>query len=279
MHKEKLIYINGNWINETNAAIPLNDAGFLFGDGLFETIRFQNGNLFRPEKHFERLQDGLQSIHLIPSFNETDFTNLLQNIIEKNTIESGLIRFMVTRGKITSTPWNHMGDCCVYITIRPISPLPNYPVKVTFLQESDYPIIRFNPAIKSLNYVGNMLAKKTAEELGAYEPVFINANNIVTECAIRNIFFIKDSMLLTPHTNLGVLPGVMRDTIIDISQSLKLDVSESHIEFSEIDSMDEAFISSTGIGLLPCVWDGWISNHTITLKLMSKLQELIDNIS
>jgi branched-chain amino acid aminotransferase len=123
-----------------------------------------------------------------------------------------------------------------------------------------------------------MLAKKTAEEQDAYEPVFVNADSIITECAIRNIFFIKDNMLLTPHTNLGVLPGVMRDTIMVIAQSLKLEVSESHIVYSEINTMDEAFISSTGIGLLPCVWNGWTSNHTITLKLMSKLQELIDNI-
>lgn len=273
------VYINGSWVNESKALIPLNDAGFLFGDGLFETVRFQKGKLFRPEKHFLRLKDGLNSIHLKPSFDDNQFHSLLNSIIEKNTIESGLIRFMVTRGEITSTPWNHTGECCVYIIIRPLSPLPNYPVKVTFLQESDYPIIRFNPAIKSLNYVGNMLAKKTAEEQGAYEPVFINTNGIVTECAIRNIFFIKENTLLTPHTNLGVLPGVMRDTILEIAHKRQLDILETHIPVNNIHKMDEAFVSSTGIGLLPCVWDDWTSEHKITLQLMSQLQGLIDNIS
>ena len=148
-------------------------------------------------------------------------------------------------------------------------------MKVVFYPEEKYPIIRFNPAIKSLNYIGNMLAKKNAEKEGAFEPVFFNRDGNVTECAIRNIFFIQDKTLLTPNIELGVLPGVMRDTIIDLAPDLDLLVSEENIPVEDINNMDEAFISSTGIGLLPCYWDGWNSKFPITSILKEKLNALI----
>ena len=144
-------------------------------------------------------------------------------------------------------------------------------VKVVFFNEADYPIIRFTPAIKSMNYIGNMLAKKDAEKLGAYEPVFVNHNSIITECAIRNIFFIKNQTLLTPSTELGILPGVMRDTIMELARNMKLEIIETKIHKDEIMEMDEAFISSSGIGLYSCKWDNWDSDFTLTQQLKEKL--------
>ena len=124
--------------------------------------------------------------------------------------------------------------------------------------------------------MGNMLAKKDAEKDGAFEPVFYNKNGLVTECAIRNIFFIPGNLLLTPDTKLGVLPGVMRDTIISIANELHLTVKEKNIPIDSINEMDEAFISSTGIGLLPCSWNGWQSDFIITSKLKKRIDGLIN---
>ena len=83
--------------------------------------------------------------------------------------------------------------------------------------------------------------------------------------------------LLTPNTKLGVLPGVMRDTIISIANDINLTVDETNIPFESINEMDEAFISSTGIGLLPCSWNGWKSDYTITLKIKKHLDRLISS--
>ena len=121
-----------------------------------------------------------------------------------------------------------------------------------------------------------MLAKKDAEKENAFEPVFYNKNEIITECAIRNIFFIKKNNLMTPSIKLGVLPGVMRDTIISISNDLHLNVKETNITLNSINDMDEAFISSTGIGLLPCKWNGWKSNFNMTFQIKNKLDQLIN---
>jgi len=274
---EYINFVNGIWQPASNSTVSLYDAGFLLGDGLFETIRFQNGRLFQPEKHLKRLHSGLNIIQIELDKSNTELNSCLEEMVIRNDIRSGLLRLMITRGKIEGTPWNFTGIPNVYITIRPLTEEPKKPVKVVFYPEEKYPIIRFNPAIKSLNYIGNMLAKKNAEKEGAFEPVFFNRDGYVTECAIRNIFFIQDKTLMTPGIDLGVLPGVMRETIMEIALELDLIVSEKIIPFNSINDMDEAFISSTGIGLLPCYWDGWNSEFPITYLLKEKLNGIIDN--
>ena len=274
---EYINFVNGDWQLASKSTVSLYDAGFLLGDGLFETIRFQNGRLFQPEKHLKRLHSGLNIIQIELDKSNTELISCLEEMVIRNDIRSGLLRLMITRGKIEGTPWNFTGIPNVYITIRPLTEEPKKPVKVVFYPEEKYPIIRFNPAIKSLNYIGNMLAKKNAEKEGAFEPVFFNRDGYVTECAIRNIFFIQDKTLMTPGIDLGVLPGVMRETIMEIALELDLIVSEKIIPFNSINDMDEAFISSTGIGLLPCYWDGWNSEFPITYLLKERLNGIIDN--
>ncbi len=270
-------YINGYWEKASKSKVPLNDAGFLLGDGLFETMRFDNRKLFRPEKHLARMHASLDVIHIHLESSDSEILKLLTNIIQKNELESGLLRLMVTRGNVEGPPWQYTGSASVYINIRPVSPEPVLPVKVVYYPEKKYPIIRYTPAIKSLNYMGNMLAKKDAEQDGAFEPVFYNGNGFITECAIRNIFFIKRNTLLTPSTKLGVLPGVMRDTIISIANQINLSVEETNISIESINEMDEAFISSIGIGLFPCSWDGWNSDFILSSKLKKRIDRLINS--
>tara|TARA_B100000945_G_C20367410_1_gene590341 strand:- start:48 stop:887 length:840 start_codon:yes stop_codon:yes gene_type:complete len=271
-------YIDGTWEKTSNSYVPLYDSGFLLGDGLFETIRFDNKTLFKPEKHLIRLYESIDYTDINIQERPKKLLNLLKSIITKNNLTSGLLRLMVTRGNLKGAPWLFNGPAKIYISIRPLTPIEKKPVKVVFFSENKYPIIRFKPAIKSLNYLGNMLAKKDADKLNAYEPVFYNSDGYITECAIRNIFFIKDNELLTPSLNLGVLPGVMRDTIIYISKFIGLKQKEINIPYNSINEMDEAFISSTGIGLLPCFWDKWNSDFKQTIKIKKHLDDLITNV-
>ena len=276
MHK-KIYYINGEYTEQSNAKISLTDSAFLYGDGLFETIRFENSKLFSINKHLDRLKHGLKIINL--EYNKTDLelVKLLNSLIKVNTINSGLLRLMITRGNIDGPIWEYVGDPNTYILINELIQKPKKPVKVVFFNEQNYPIMRFNPAIKSMNYIGNMKAKTDAFKEGAFEPVFYNKNKIITECAIRNIFFIKSNKLYTPSLDLGVLPGVMRDTVLGIAREQELEINESHIEFNTIDDFDEAFISSSGIGVLECYWDDWKSDYYITKKIKKVLAEKLTN--
>jgi len=260
-----IYYINGNWVSSDNASVSFNDMGFLYGDGLFETMRFDNKKVFAYNKHLDRILRGLDIINLKIDKTKKELFDLIILTINKNQIESGIIRLMITRGKIEEN------IPAIYISIKPFYSIPSSPVRVIYLNESKFPIIRFTPAIKSMNYLGNMLAKKETKKLNAFEPVFYNNDNIITECAIRNIFYVKDNIIFTPSLDLGILSGVMRETVIEIAKTLNIEVQEIHINLSDINLMDEAFITSTGIGLLECFWDGWESSFSITKKIKKEL--------
>jgi branched-subunit amino acid aminotransferase/4-amino-4-deoxychorismate lyase len=270
-----IYYINGKWVSANKASIPFNDAGFLYGDGLFETIRFDNHNLFSVDKHIKRLISGLKVINLNLSISKNELLMLIKNIIVKNNLKSGIIRLMVTRGTLHSLLEETKPN--IYISIKPFYDIPKNPVNVIFYSEQKFPIIRFIPGIKSMNYLGNMLAKKECNKDGGFEPVFYNKNDIITECAIRNIFFIKDKTILTPSLDLGILSGVMRETIFDIAKYLDINCIEKHIHKNELDTMDEAFITSTGIGLLPCYWENKKFNFKLTTSLKKELFNRINN--
>ena len=269
-------YINGEFINSSKANIPFNDAGFLYGDGLFETMRFDNKKIFSYDNHINRLFKGLKVIDLEIPDNKKSILKLLNKVIHINDIKSGIIRLMITRGNSDqNSSLFHIP--CVYISIKPFYSIPVNPVRVIYLDETKYPIIRFTPAIKSMNYIGNMLAKRDCDDMGGYEPIFYNQNKVITECAIRNIFYIKENTLYTPTLDLGILSGVMRETILDIAKYLDMKILENYIEYDKVNSMDEAFISSTGIGLLPCYWDNWESKYNRTNIIKKELFKRIKN--
>ena len=269
-------YVNGKFQSNIDASIPLNDAGFLYGDGLFETMRFDNKKIFAYEKHLDRLYKGLSIISLKLKEDKPSLITLVNKVININNFNSGIVRLMVTRGNTDQTLSNY-NIPSLYITIKPFYDITNKPVKVIYLDETAYPIIRFTPAIKSMNYIGNMLAKRDCDQQNGFEPVFYNQNKIITECAIRNIFFIKNKILYTPTLDLGILSGVMRETILNIAGSLNLDINETYIDYDSINDMDEAFISSTGIGLLACYWKDWSSDYHYTNIIKKELFKRIKN--
>jgi len=268
-------YINGKFICSNNASIPFNDSGFLYGYGLFETMRFDNRKIFSINNHLDRLINGLQLIDIQIDKTKIELDKLLNKVISKNTLNSGILRLMITNGDSNKKDDNNASR--IFVSIKPFYKIPKNPVKVIYFDESNYPIIRFTPAIKSMNYIGNMLSKKDCEEQGGFEPVFFNNNNIITECAIRNIFYFKNNTLITPSLDLGILSGVMREKIINIAKDLNFNIKETHINYHSIHAMDEAFISSTGIGLLPCYWDGWESKYDNSKLIKKELFNRIKN--
>ena len=263
-------YINGKFVSSKIASVPFDDVGFLYGYGLFETMRFDERKIFSIDNHLNRLLKGLEIIGITINQKKSDLEIILNKVILNNNLDSGILRLMITNGDgNTSTR--------IFISIKPFYSIPSNPVKVIYFNEEKYPIIRFTPAIKSMNYIGNMLAKKDCENRGGYEPIFYNSKQIITECAIRNMFYFKDNTLLTPSLDLGILSGVMRETILNIAKDLNFDISETHIDYNIVNNMDEAFISSTGIGLLPCYWDGWNSDYANTNLIKKELFKRIKN--
>ena len=246
--------------------IQLNQ-NLLRGIGVFETIKFSKNKLFFDE-HINRLL----------SNDFFDFTKLKKKkiydnvikLIKQNSIQEGLVKIIIT-------PKSMIGIILNTIFFAKLPKINQDVVKVIFYQENLYPILRFNPMYKSLSYMGNFMARRDAKLEGAFEPIFYNKNNIITEGSIRNIFFIKENIIYTPCTKLGILNGITRQKVIELGQSKNYIVDTSPIPFKNINSMDEAFITSSAIGILPCKWNGWNSDFTVTKKLKNLYNSMSEN--
>ena len=268
-------YINREWIETDSPAIPMHEAGFLRGDGIFESIPVKDGFVFRLEDHVRRLFEGAEAIRIRLQESPKDVELLVDEYIRRNQLLNAVIRVIITRGVYQDMPWNYAGPNSIYITHASAPSVPGIPAKIVFLEEKDYPLIRKHPAIKSLNYLGNMLAKMDAHEAGAFEPVMVNRDGYITEGGIRNVFFVQDDTLLTPPTSLGILQGTMRDTVVEVAGRESIVCRESLITREDADRMDEAFLTSSSLHVLPIYWDGWRSEYRVTNRLKDALNEFI----
>ena len=237
------------------------------GIGIFETIKFSNNKMLFFDEHINRLFSNI-FFDLSKIKKQKIYLDAMK-VINKNSILEGLIKIIVIP---LSEDWD---DLEYYIFIRKLPQVPKEQAKIIFYSEALYPILRFYPMYKSLSYMGNFIAIRDAKLAGAFEPIFYNESHIITEGAIRNIFFIKDDTIYTPSTDLGILNGITRQKIIQLAISEGYKVEKSHINYDDINNMDEAFITSSTIDLLPCYWDGWNSNHSISIKLKNLYNENI----
>jgi len=267
----KYYQINGEIKKSDEALISVDDYGLMRGYGIFETIRFNDKKLLKINRHIDRLYRGLSIIKIdTKHISREKLIADINNIVDINDIDSGLIKLVVTKGT-PDTNNNFIPN--VYITIKNMYPIPKEPVKVVFLNESKYPIVRFSPSFKGINYLGNMMAIEDAKNEGAFECVFFDDDENITECSMRNIFFIKDQSLITPTLDLGILSGTTRGEIKNLAKAENINFIEKIIHKSKINDMHEAFICSSAIGILPCYWEGWKSDYKITKKLQFLLEE------
>jgi branched-subunit amino acid aminotransferase/4-amino-4-deoxychorismate lyase len=237
------------------------------GVGIFETIRFHNKKLLFLNEHIDRLISN--NIFNFKNLNKKELAHNILEVINHNSLIDGLIKVIFIP---IDNSWENFE---YYIFERELPYIKEDIVKIIFLSEDKYPIFRFNPLYKSLFYTGNLLAIRDAQKKGAFEPILYNKDSIITEGAMRNIFFIKKNTIHTPSIDLGILNGITRKHIINIAHTLGYKVDNTHINYAVINDMDEAFITSTGIGIIPCKWNNWTSEFKITLKLQNIYNAMI----
>ena len=269
-----IYYINGEFVNAKSAKISFEDGGFQRGNAVFETIRFKNNNLFYIDSHLRRLQKGLSYLEFKIKQTNQELIALMKETINQNQLESGALNLMVTNNFDINNPLKSRTN--IYISIRPIKKLTHESVKVIFLNEWEYPIIRFKNSIKINSYAGNIKALILAKKSDAFDAVFLNKNQEITEATMRNIFFIKNNVLLTPPLSLGILPGTTREIILKLCKEHGYDYNKKIVKFDDINEMDEAFLTSSTYGIIPCYWDGWKGNNKITKKIQNTLNQKLE---
>ena len=253
-----LVYIDGEFLPQEEAKISVFDHGLLYGDGVFEGIRSYQGRVFKLDEHLQRLYDSAKAIMLEIPISIEDMEEAVLETLRRNQLHDAYIRLVVTRGvgdlgldpdkcpvptifiiadKITLYPPNFYEDGLEIITV---SVRRNYAEAIS-------------PRIKSLNYLNNILAKIEGKQAGVEEVLMLNAEGYVVECSGDNIFFLKDNVIVTPPTHLGILEGVTRNTVIDLARELGITVEEKVFTRHDLYTAKECFLTGTAAEVIPVV--------------------------
>lgn len=250
------IYIDGKYYNEKNAKISVFDHGLLYGDGIFEGIRAYHGRVFKLQEHVVRLYDSAKAILLTIPMSQAEMIRAVVATCRKNNLRDGYIRLVVTRGKGTlGLNPNRCANPSVIIIADKIQLYPpemyeNGMAIVTVPTTRNLPN-SVNPAIKSLNYLNNILAKIEANIAGVEEAIMLNAAGYVAECTGDNLFIVKGKQLLTPPLSAGALYGITRGTVMDLARESGILVAEPNLTRYDVYCADECFVTGSGAEIVP----------------------------
>ena len=256
--KEAKIYIDGKFYSEANAKISVFDHGLLYGDGIFEGIRFYNGRVFRLEEHLLRLWDSARSICLEIPMTMPDMTEAVLETIRQNHLRDGYIRLLVTRGigNLGLNPTQCKSPSVIIIAATIALYHQDFYRKgltiVTCATRRSNPAA-LNPAVKSLNYLNNVMARIEANLAGADEALMLNDAGNVAECTADNVFIVKHGQIFTPPVAAGALRGITRSVVFEIAAELGVKVRETDITRHDIFVADECFLTGTAAEIVPVV--------------------------
>jgi branched-chain amino acid aminotransferase len=250
------VYIDGKFYDPKNAKISVFDHGLLYGDGVFEGIRAYHGRVFKLKEHIERLFYSAKAILLELPLSHAQLMKAVVETCRKNKLRDGYIRLVVTRGigTLGLNPNRCKNPAVVIIADK----IQLYPQE---MYERGMAIVTVpttrnlhnavNPAIKSLNYLNNILAKIEANIAGVEEAIMLNSEGYVAECTGDNLFIIKNGAMFTPPLSAGALYGITRGVVIDMAREAGMVVSEPNLTRYDLFNADECFLTGTGAELIP----------------------------
>lgn len=250
------VYLNHRFVPEAEATISPFDYGLLFGDGLFETLRAYGGTIFRLDAHLERLQCGAARLE-IPLPTSDLLASILYQTLQRNGLREAILRLTVTRG--TGKPGLHPASCRAPTLIATARPLPNRPqtpqsgLSAVVVNIRRNPPQALDPAIKSTNFLNNVLAKLEADRRGVDDGIFLNLDGALTETTTGNLFWVTGGRLKTPALSAGLLNGITRQVVIALADAEGIQVEEGIYNAEDLYRADEAFVTSTGAEIVPLI--------------------------
>jgi branched-chain amino acid aminotransferase len=243
-----LYYLNGNYVPAAEATLPLNDLGLVRGYGVFDLLRTYNGVPFKLREHLERLERSARAIGIELPGGVDDVEAITHETYRRNDLADATIRIIVTGGSSPNfmTP---QGNPSLAVMAEPVTPSPpeEYERGAKLVSVE---MARFLPRVKSLNYIGAIMAMKEADRAGAVEALYRDAAGEVSECTRSNFFAFYGDRLVTPHEN--VLFGITRAVVLEIAAD-SFEVVEAPLRYNEVLSADELFITSSTKEILPVV--------------------------
>lgn len=279
-----LVYINGELIPAEEAKISVFDAAYLYGEGLFETLRAFKGHIPFLGEHLKRLYRGARLLRIAIPLRERALAQAMQQTLAANELTDAYIRVNVSAEEASvGTRRRHAAASHIVIFAKPPDP---YPQKL-YRQGCRLVIVRSvvnDPAViatcKTTNYLAKMIARREIQDRRATEGILLNSQGEVTEGAGSNLFLVRKGKLLTPPISAGVMPGVIRRQVLKQARRLKIPTRERSLTIQELLKADEIFITSTLKGVMPVVFlerrrIGKTIPGPITRKIISAYQKLI----
>jgi aminodeoxychorismate lyase len=255
------IFLNGQFVPEERAVVSVLDRGFLYGDGLFETMRVFNGKPFRWAEHLERLQRGAEFLKIKPPFSSEALRDFAAELVAINKVPDALLRLTLSRG-IGVRGYSPKGaESPTIVMSLHAAPTPGAPPRWKLITSSprlpaNEPLAQF----KTCNKLAQILARAEADAAGADEALLLNTDGFVVEGASSNLFWIERDTICTPPLAAGVLAGVTRAVVVEICQTLALKVSEKNITAEKLKRADGIFVSLSSFGVVEGVS---VDGHTV----------------
>ncbi|MCF8011547.1 MAG: aminotransferase class IV [Clostridiales bacterium] len=241
--------INGNIVKKDEALISIYDRGFLYGYGLFETIRVYNGQPLFVKKHLDRLLNSAPQINIACTYNKEEITSMLFELINANALNNGSLRLTISAGE---SPEN----TTMVITARPGQPYEDCHYQEGFQtgllknRRNENSLFTF---LKTLNFMENILGRQEAAYNGWNEGIFLNTAGNLCEGTVSNLFIVRENKLITPDVSSGLLPGITREKVIEMAHSAGIETEERPVQPKELKDAGEAFLTNSLMGIMPLV--------------------------
>jgi branched-chain amino acid aminotransferase group I len=281
---EEIIYLNGSLIPGFQAKISPFNHGFLYGYGLFETMRAYGGLIFRINRHLARLHDAAETLGIARELAAFDLEKACHDLLKANKLTEARIRLTVTAGEgdMVPNPDTRRGVTIFIASQKLVPPSPEIyqrgysAILSSYRRNSQSPLSR----LKSISYLENFLARQEARAAGVNEVVLLNEKGFLAEGSSTNIFLLSSQMLFTPAIESGVLPGITREVILELAKSKGIAAVVKQVELGELQTAREAFLTSSTIEIMPLTRldnepIGSGKQGPVTHQLMSSYRELV----
>jgi branched-chain amino acid aminotransferase len=281
---EEIIYLNGDLIPGSQAKLSPFNFGFLYGYGLFETMRSYGGSIFRLDRHLARLHHAAETLGIADELTAFDLEKACHDVLKANDLTEARLRLTVTAGEGDIIP---NPDTCSGITVFIVArklvspPAENYArgytaILSTYRRNSRSPLSR----LKSTSYLENVLARQEARAAGVDEVVMLNEKGFLAEGGTTNIFLLSCQMLITPSIESGALPGITREAVLELAKSMGIMTVVKQVELGELLTAAEALLTNSIIEIMPLTRldnkpIGSGKPGPVTQQLMSSYRELV----
>jgi len=252
------VFLDGAFVAKEEAKVSVFDHGLLYGDGIFEGIRVYQGCVYRLEEHLERLEYSAKALMLDLPMTRMELSEAVCESCRRNGLADGYVRLIVTRGEgnLGLSPKSCKRPCVIVIADSiELYPKDYYTQGLSIVTSSVRRInaTALDPAIKSLNYLNNIMAKIEAAQRGALEAIMLNDQGFVAECTGDNLFLVHKGLLFTPSVANGALRGITRQAVIDLAREGGFEVRETDLTRYDVWNADECFLTGTAAELIPVV--------------------------